>query len=53
MHFPEGTSYRLHEIVDGLEVYWSFPEIAGSIDGTHIPVISPQDNPSVIMDFIH
>ena len=44
MHFPEGT--RLREVVDGFEACWVFPQVAGAIDGTHIPIISPQDNPS-------
>ena len=44
MHLPEGT--RLREIVDGFEVCWGFPQVAGAIDGTHVPVIKPQDNPS-------
>ena len=29
-----------------IEVCWDFPQVAGAIDGTHIPVIRPQDNPS-------
>ena len=44
MHFPEGTTLR--EIVDGFEVCWGFPQVAGAIDGTQVPVIKPQDNPS-------
>ena len=44
VHFPKGT--RLREIVDGFEVCWGFPQVAGAIDGTHVPVIKPQDNPS-------
>ena len=44
VHLPEGT--RLREIVDGFEVCWGFPQVAGAIDGTHVPVIKPQDNPS-------
>ena len=44
VHFPEGT--RLREVVDGFEACWGFPQVAGAIDGTHIPIISPQENPS-------
>ena len=44
VHFPEGA--RLCEIVDGFEVCWDIPQVASAIDGTHIPVIRPQDNPS-------
>ena len=42
--FPEGT--KLCEVVEGFEVCWGFPQVAGAIDGTHIPIISPQENPS-------
>ena len=41
VRFPEGT--RLQE---DFEVCWGFPQVAGAIDGTHIPIISPQANPS-------
>ena len=46
MHFPEDI--RLREVVDGFEACWGFPQVyvAGVINGTHIPIISPQDNPS-------
>ena len=44
VHLPKGT--RLREIVDGFEVCWGFPQVAGAIDGTHVPVIKPQDDPS-------
>ena len=44
VHFPEGT--RLHEVVDEFEARWGFPQVAGTIDGTHIPVISPQESSS-------
>ena len=44
VRFPEGT--RLREIVEGFEVCWGFPQVAGAIDGTHIPIISPLENPS-------
>jgi len=44
VHFPGGSSLR--EIVDGFDVCWGFPQVAGAIDGTHIPVIRPHDNPS-------
>ena len=39
VQFPEGT--RLREIVDGLKFA---AQVTGAIDGTHIPVIRPQDN---------
>ena len=44
VHFPEGT--RLREVVEGFEICWGFPQVAGAIDGTHIPIISPRENPS-------
>ena len=44
VHFPEGT--RLRKVVGGFEACWGFLQAAGVIDGTHIPIISPQDNPS-------
>ena len=44
MRFPEGT--RLREVVVGFEVCWGFPQVAGAIDRTHIPIISPRENPS-------
>ena len=44
VHFPKGT--RLREVVDRFEACWGFPQVAGAIDGTHIPIISPQENPS-------
>ena len=37
---------RLREVVDGFEVRWGFPQVAGAIDGTHIPIICPVENPS-------
>ena len=32
---------RLHEIVDGFDAWWGFPQTAGAIDGTHIPILRP------------
>ena len=37
---------RLREVVDGFETCWGFPQVAGAIDGSHIPIICPKDNPS-------
>ena len=37
---------RLREVVDGFEVRWGFPQVAGAIDGTHIPIVCPKDSPS-------
>ena len=35
---------RLHEVVDGFEIWWGFPQVAGAIDGTHIPIVCPKDS---------
>jgi len=32
VYIPQGD--RLHEVVDGFEIYWGFPQVAGAIDGT-------------------
>ena len=34
---------RLHEIVDSFDCHWGFPQAFGSIDGTHIPILRPQE----------
>ena len=40
--FPEGDD--LSTVMDGFERKWGFPRCAGAIDGTHIPIIAPQEN---------
>ena len=37
---PDGT--QLKDIVDGFENLWGFPQAAGAIDGSHIPIIRPE-----------
>jgi len=37
---------RLKEIVEGFETCRGFPQAAGAIDGTHIPIIRPQHSPA-------
>ena len=37
---------RLKEIVDEFEHLWGFPQVAGAIDGTHIPILKPKESPS-------
>ena len=32
---------RLRDIVNGFEARWGFPQAAGAIDGTHIPILRP------------
>lgn len=36
----------LKEIVEGFEACWGFPQVAGAIDGTHIPIIRPDESAS-------
>ena len=40
---PSGV--RIHDVVEGFECKWGFPQCVGAIDGTHIPVIAPRDSP--------
>ena len=37
---------KLKEIVDGFETFWGFPQAAGAIDGSHIPIIRPEESAS-------
>ena len=39
---PQGD--RLKDVIRGFEARWSFPQVAGVIDGTHIPILRPQDS---------
>ena len=41
--FPTGQ--RLQTIVDGFLSKWGFPQCIGAIDGSHIPIIAPSENP--------
>ena len=41
---PEGT--KLREIVDSFETCWGFLQAAGAIDGSHIPIIRPDESAS-------
>ena len=38
IRIPAGDS--LQEVVHGFEHKWGFPQCAGAIDGTHIPIIA-------------
>ena len=37
---------KLKEIVDGFESCLGFPQVAGAIDDTHIPIIHPDESAS-------
>ena len=39
VYIPSGE--KLKEIVDEFETIWGFPQAAGAIDGSHIPIIRP------------
>ena len=41
---PEGE--HLKQILRGFETIWGFPQAAGAIDGTHIPIIRPDESAS-------
>ena len=40
---PMGQGLR--DIVDGFKSKWGFPQCIGAIDGSHIPIIAPSENP--------
>ena len=44
VHIPQID--RLKEIVEGFEICWGFPQAAGAIDGSHIPIIRPDESAS-------
>ena len=44
VNVPEGD--LLKEVVQGFESCWGFPQIAGAIDGSHIPIVKPKDSAS-------
>ena len=41
---PQNESLR--EIIDGFQCRWGFPLTVGAIDGTHIPILRPQESAS-------
>ena len=44
VQIPKGE--KLKEIVQGFETFWGFPQAAGAIDGSHIPIIRPDESAS-------
>ena len=42
--FPSGD--RLRDVVANFETCWGFPQAAGAIDGSHIPIIHPMESAS-------
>ena len=44
VYIPEGE--KLKETVAGFETYWGLPQAAGAIDGSHIPILHPDESAS-------
>ena len=44
VHVP--WNEKLREIVNGFQSRWGFPQTVGAIDGTHIPILRPQESAS-------
>ena len=42
VRIPQGS--QLKEIVDGFERCWVFPQAAGAIDGSHVPIFCPHES---------
>ncbi|XP_070547328.1 uncharacterized protein [Ptychodera flava] len=44
IRFPTGN--ELERVVDGFQQRWGFPQVAGAIDATHIPILAPENYPN-------
>lgn len=44
VHVPQNENVQ--EVIDGFLHRWGFPQTIGAIDGTHIPIIRPQNSAS-------
>lgn len=44
VQFQSGEN--LKEVVDGFKHKFGFPQCAGAVDGTHIPILSPEEYPA-------
>ena len=44
IRFPSGDGLR--EVVDGFKHKFGFPQCAGVVDGTHVPIVSPVEYPA-------
>ena len=45
-HVKMPQDEHLREVIDGFEHRWGFPQTVGEIDGTHVPILKPQDSAS-------
>ena len=42
--WPSGDD--LKKVVEGFKTKWCFPQCAGAIDGTHVPIVAPKECPA-------
>ena len=44
LHVKIPTDCKMTETVNGFKTRWGFPQVAGAIDGSYIPIICPSDS---------